>query len=117
MLPGIRVARVKCIFALTPRFSYTAHRLVYLEWFRPLRRADPDTRLFSIQPATRNGQRQAEVVPLDDLLQSVHLIPKFGANKNPLWTPWNIFDICDQFYVNNWIDFHTFYLFHNDRKL
>ncbi|KLO05837.1 hypothetical protein SCHPADRAFT_806885, partial [Schizopora paradoxa] len=52
--------------------------LAYIEWFRPLREVDPASQLHSITYAKRHGQIHAEVVPLDDIVQSIHLVPKFG---------------------------------------
>lgn len=111
-IEGLQVACVKCIFALTPQFSDVPHRLAYVEWFRPLRRPEAHSHLFSISPSIRHGRRRAEVIPLADIIQSIHLVPKFGTDKDPLLTIWNVFERSKEFYVNTWIDFHTYFLFH-----
>ncbi|KLO11903.1 hypothetical protein SCHPADRAFT_799899, partial [Schizopora paradoxa] len=84
-LEGLRVARVKVIFSLPEEISPCETRLAYVEWFRPLRAVDATTKMHSITYAKHGGMTSAEIVPLDDIVQSIHLIPKFGATMDPSW--------------------------------
>lgn len=80
--------------------------LAYVEWFTPFSRAifDPVSRLYSIKPLIANGQRQASVIPISLIRQSVHLYPKFGAIAPAEWKSSNVLDLATSFYVNPFSD-------------
>lgn len=67
--------------------------------------------MFIVSPATRNRKPFAAVVPLEDIVQGIHLVPKFGTEVSKDWSRENIFDKCTKFYVNHWINLHTFLRF------
>lgn len=108
----LQIACVKCVFALTLRFSELPLRLAYVEWFKPLRRPDVHSHPFTISPSMRQGQPRVEIVLLEDIIQSIHLIPKFGTDKDPPLTAWNVFERAKEFHIKSSINFHTYFLFH-----
>ena len=113
---GLRAARVKVIFTLPGRFSPIPTWLAYVDWYRPFRQVDPATGLHVIMPSRRSGQLNSEIIPLDDICQSIHLIPRFGTDMDESWTKWNVFDKCDKFLVNHWINIQTFFIFHANSR-
>ncbi|KLO04336.1 hypothetical protein SCHPADRAFT_795210, partial [Schizopora paradoxa] len=62
----------------------------YIEWFTPFRNTASENGLFQISKSSRANRRNAEVVPLHDIVSSCHLIPKFGNLADPLWTSGNV---------------------------
>ncbi|KAH9033544.1 hypothetical protein EDB85DRAFT_1837590, partial [Lactarius pseudohatsudake] len=53
--------------------------LAYVEWFSPIP-ATPDVNslLYRVSRLTRNGRREASIIPVDSIFSSVHLFPRFG---------------------------------------
>ncbi|EPQ52435.1 hypothetical protein GLOTRDRAFT_12960, partial [Gloeophyllum trabeum ATCC 11539] len=66
--------------------------LAYIEWFTPFRSQDHDLHLFSVSRSTRNGRPNAQIIPLDDIFRSCHLIPKFGTSVSPEWSSENVLE-------------------------
>ncbi|KAI5115526.1 hypothetical protein M0805_009629 [Coniferiporia weirii] len=108
---GLQLTRVKVIFTLPFRFSAVPERLAYIEWFRPFRGKDADSGLHVLSWTRQGGTHQAKVIPLDDIEQSVHLVPKFGREIDPSWNQWTVFNECQSFFMNSYINMHTFLLF------
>lgn len=106
---GLCVARVKIIFTLPCRLSPTPTRLAYVEWFRRFKLPDVNSHLYSVHSSTRNHGHFAEVIALDWIVHSCHLVPKFGVNIKV--TRATVFEKCTSFYLNPWIDFHLFCMF------
>ncbi|KZT27433.1 hypothetical protein NEOLEDRAFT_1061015, partial [Neolentinus lepideus HHB14362 ss-1] len=86
--------------------------LAYVEWFTPFSAApDHNTGLYKIQRTIRNGERQASVVPVTQIERSVHLLPKFGPVVPREWSSSTVLDTAPAFYVNPFLDRHTFVTF------
>ena len=82
---------------------------MYVRWFRPFRTPDPVTGLPPTSHSTRRNARNVSVVPASQLLQSCHLIPKFGTETiDPEWTSQDILDEPIDFLFNRYLDPHTF---------
>ena len=108
---GLRVARLKLVFTLPNTLHPVPLRLAYIEWFRPFGVRDHTTSMFVVAPATRNQVSFSQVVELEDIVRSCHLIPKFGSVVSLDWTRDNVYDRCNKFFVNPFIDVHSFILF------
>ena len=57
--------------------------LAYIEWFTPFRAPNSDTGFYSVSRSHQNWMLSAAIIPIDSIVSSCHLIPKFGMNFNP----------------------------------
>ena len=77
-----------------------------MEWFSqtsPL--PDADSKFYKIKKSKKNGTNELNtgIVTLDQVQQSIHLIPVFPKNStNTLWTSETVLDPYDTFFINNW---------------
>jgi hypothetical protein len=117
-LQGLRATQVCVIFDLPPQFlpvssssqeCSTSVQLAYIEWFKPFRRPDPLTTMFTLSRATRNKQSFAEVIPLDRIVGSIHLVLRFGTHVDRCWKHDSVVKDCARFFFNKWITPHVFY--------
>ncbi|KAL0952541.1 hypothetical protein HGRIS_006800 [Hohenbuehelia grisea] len=111
VLDQIRPAQIRVIFTLPPQFGLPSHPLAYVEWFTPLRRFDKDVGMFAVQRSTRNHQRNAAIVRVEQLVRNCHLIPKFGQAVPSLWSTDTVLEQCGSFFVNPYFDVDTFTYF------
>ena len=108
-----RIARVKVIFALSSsviKATFPAHvqipkYLAYVEWFSSFSSSpDNDNMLYKIQKVTYQDRPVASIIPLYNIVRSVHLFPKFPVPIPEDWSSTNILDECETFYVNSFSD-------------
>ncbi|KAH7906731.1 Zn-finger domain-containing protein [Hygrophoropsis aurantiaca] len=106
-----RVAQVRFIFTLPEhlRQPRTPTRLAYIEWFTPFRSRDPVNAMHSVSRSYLNRSPRAEVIPIERIVCSCHLVPKFGTHASQEWTMDNVLDTCKTFYLNCWVNFYMFY--------
>ncbi|KAG2124860.1 hypothetical protein DEU56DRAFT_963130 [Suillus clintonianus] len=117
-LKDFRVGQVRAIFALPPTsipmlFSPTVQvpsHLAYIEWFTPFPPApDRNHGFYKLSRAlARGGERLASIVPVANILCSTHLVPRFGAVAPREWTSGTVLDDCESFWLNLYLDRHTF---------
>ncbi|KAG1810188.1 uncharacterized protein HD556DRAFT_1428325 [Suillus plorans] len=108
-IQGFRVGQVRVIFALPPKSLplllpptvQVPKHLAYIEWFTP----------FSSAPDRRHGLYELSIVPLANIVRSVHLIPSFGAVVPQEWTSDTVLDDCNDFWLNSYLDRYTFCIF------
>ncbi|KAH7902948.1 hypothetical protein BJ138DRAFT_1168705 [Hygrophoropsis aurantiaca] len=111
-LEGLRVAQVRAIFTLPDVYQIrTIHPLAFIEWFTPLGPRDPNSGLYIVNRSTRMHKPYVEVIEVDRIVRNCHLIPKFGVKKNTRWAAGNVAEDCKTFFVNPYIDTHTFCMF------
>ena len=111
LLLGLRVARVRVIFKLPDEYPIkTTHPLAYVEWFTPFRAIDKASGLYILSPSTRQHQSYAEIVEVNRIVRSCHLIPR-ARIIDPSWSTSNIADHCPTFFFNPYIDLHMFCMF------
>ena len=109
-LSDLRIAQVCVVFQLPnkviPRlfpYSDTAppSHLAYVEWFTPIPAApESDSGLYKISRMVRNGRRVASVIPVESILYSVHLFPRFGQDTAS-WNTFTALELCHSFYINS----------------
>ena len=61
-------------------------------------------KFYKIKKSKKNGTNELNtgIVTLDQVQQSIHLIPVFPKNStNTLWTSETVLDLCDTFFINN----------------
>ncbi|KAG2160171.1 uncharacterized protein EDB93DRAFT_1237363 [Suillus bovinus] len=119
-IQGFRVGQVRVIFALPPKSLLllvpptvqVPKHLAYIEWFTPFSSA-PDRRhgLYELSRSFRGGEKLASIVPLANIVRSVHLIPSFGAVVPREWTSDTVLDDCNDFWLNSYLDRYTFCIF------
>ena len=118
---GPRVAQVRVIFQIpsaaipmvfpSPETTVPTH-LAYVKWFSPMSTTpDPRHMMHRVSRLTRHGSRCASVIPVDSILGSVHLIPRFGRVVPPEWNSFTVLEKCDTFYVNVFNDVDTYLKF------
>ncbi|PPQ63295.1 hypothetical protein CVT24_006740 [Panaeolus cyanescens] len=108
-----RVVQVRCVFSFPKHatdqlfpggFPHT--HMAYVELFSAMSPSSMDrsTGLFKISRITDDNQRRGMLVPVDMIVGSVHLYPKFGPQAPVAWTSSNVLDKATQFYVNEFSD-------------
>jgi hypothetical protein len=108
ILTGLRVARVRALFALPSCFGTFPNPLAYIHWFRPLTRIDPLTGMYRISPSTRNNLPNSEVICLDQIRSTCHLVPQYGSTVPVSWITGNVLDLASKFHLNKYLDPHIF---------
>jgi hypothetical protein len=110
VVPGFRVAQLRAIFSLPDSFG-VPEPLVYLELFTSPHGDNPiaNIGMYRVRRAEQGGTRCAQVVPLSLIYRSVHLLPMFGSRTSAWnWEPTNVLETCNVFYVNQYVDTHSF---------
>ena len=75
--------------------------LAYVEWFTPLsQNPEANHLMHKVSRSMRGGCRRASVIPVDSIIGSVHLIPRFGPVTPREWNSFSVLELCDTFYVN-----------------
>jgi hypothetical protein len=59
----------------------------------------------------QGGHRRATIIPVDTILCSVHLIPRFGSVKSPEWSSFTVLEQCSTFFVNPFTDLSNYLTF------
>ncbi|KAF8260450.1 hypothetical protein EI94DRAFT_1773693 [Lactarius quietus] len=84
--------------------------MAYVEWYSQLTKLEPNHGMYKIHPQKDlDGNRICSIVPVGNIWQSVHLLPKFGPVTPAKWTSSNVLDCCDVFYLNTFSDQHMFH--------
>ena len=117
MSQGLRVARVRVLFKLPEVYRLTTvHPLAYVEWYTPFGTLDAETGMFVVKPSTRSHHVHGEIIEINRIVRSVHLLPKYGRKVNPGWTSQNVADRCRAFFTSPYSDIHMFCLLKLDMK-
>ena len=113
-----RIAQVKVIFSLTKSIVRNTFAtgtaipkyLAYVEWFSAFQESPNDDHLlYEIHKVTFEDKPVASIIPLYNIVRSVHLFPKFPSPLPEEWSSSSVLDDCDTFYVNSFSDRHAFH--------
>ncbi|KAH9941883.1 uncharacterized protein BXZ73DRAFT_41443 [Epithele typhae] len=118
-MSDLRVAQVRVVFSLPPHSlphlfpgilpSTIPLHLAYVEWFSCSSAPDPDHGLFKVvRSRDPHGARIASVIPVEQIERSCQLFPDFGHTVNREWTSNNVLELCSTFYLNTFLDKHTY---------
>ena len=100
------------IFALPEhlRHSHLPNKLAYVEWFTPFRAPHSDSGFFPVTRASRNNGPLSEIIPLDSIVSSCHLIPRFGTKYHPAkWNSDSVLEECKSFFLNKHLNIRFFF--------
>ena len=106
---AFRVAQVRVVFQIPEKIipqvipssniALPTH-LAYVKWFSPIPTTpDNNSLLYKVSRLTRNGQRVASIIPVESIISSVHLLPRFGGDMAG-WNTFSVLDLCHSFYIN-----------------
>ncbi len=75
--------------------------LAYVEWFLALSTtSDPQHIMHKVMQLTQCRCQSAGVIPVDSIIGSTHLIPRFGHIVPQDWNSFTVLKHCDTFYIN-----------------
>jgi hypothetical protein len=118
---GLRIAQVRIVFQipkrnrsevfLSPDIMLPTH-LTYVEWFTPLLATpDPKHGMYKVSRLPSNRNQQVEIIPVETILGSVHLFPRFGPVTSQGLNSFTSLDQCNTFFVNPFTDHRSYMLF------
>ena len=109
-LSDLRITQVRVVFQLPNKVipqlfpssdATPPSHLAYVEWFTPIPTApEGDSGLYKISRMVRNGRRIASVIPVESILYSVHLFPRFGQDTGA-WNTFTALELSHTFYINS----------------
>ena len=107
---GDQIAQVRVVFNIPDKVNDLVfpsddithpNHLAYVEWFTPLPRTpDPVNHMFKVSRMFHDGARRASILPLEEILCSVHLFPRLTPNTPRDWVSSSVLEHCQTFYVN-----------------
>ncbi|KAJ3918636.1 hypothetical protein F5877DRAFT_90546 [Lentinula edodes] len=116
-----RVARLRAVFSLPedkldtlfPANCHPPKHLAYVEWFSKFPRShEPHSRLYRVKKEINgDGTVAASVIPVEMIIRSVHLLPKWGGTVPSEWTGETVLDLSPSFLLNIFKDDHSYYSF------
>ncbi|KAJ3752644.1 hypothetical protein EV360DRAFT_54847 [Lentinula raphanica] len=114
-----RIARVRTVFSipedkldtLFPPNCPPPKYLAYVEWFTKFG-ANPERHsgLYRIKKqVSATGTIASSIIPLENILRSAHLLPKWGGAVPAHWSNENVVDQAPSFLLNIFADRHFYY--------
>ena len=108
-LTGLRVAEIRVIFKLPTQFGQFSQPLAYVHWFKPFRAWDTQLGMFKLSRSTRQRRPNAAIIPINQIVQTCHLLPNFGSGDVPRdWFSGNVLNLSSSFFFNRYLDLHLF---------
>ncbi|KAI9459004.1 hypothetical protein HD554DRAFT_2207041 [Boletus coccyginus] len=108
-LHSLHMAEVRIFFTLPSHLGTYHQPLIYVHWFKPMRMYDNHFNMFHLSRSTRQWIPNTEVILVDQIVQQYHLIPSFPCGAiNPQWIQGHALVEAQYFYLNKYIDLHTF---------
>jgi hypothetical protein len=119
-IQALCVAQIHVVFCISreaadhlfPHTINVPELLVYVEWFT-LFRAAPEANygLYKVSRSMMGNSHLSSIVPIHNIVQSVHLIPLVGETIPCEWNSNMILDNCSDFLLNSFSDVCTYCLF------
>jgi hypothetical protein len=115
---GYRIAQVRVVFQLPSQVipdvldTTPPEHLAYVEWFTNIPATpDPKHGMYRVSRLMVDRQRSASVIPVNLIIRSIHLIPRFGTVIPQEWNSFTVLEECNTFYVNTFADVHSYLTF------
>ncbi|KAI6041454.1 hypothetical protein EDC04DRAFT_2867103 [Pisolithus marmoratus] len=108
-LEGLRVAQVRVVSTLPHHYPkalliQNPTPLAYIKWFTPFHACEPASDMYIVSCSTRMHCHFAEIIPIECIVHSCHLLPDFGKERDSRWTAANVvspfFDHSTSLYAN-----------------
>jgi hypothetical protein len=64
--------------------------------------------MYKVKCSLKDRERLASIIPVTNIRQSAHLLPKFGPVAPQEWTSSNVLDLCTTFLINCTLDCHMY---------
>jgi hypothetical protein len=93
--------------------NHAPELFAYVELFSPFRPLpEANHKLYKVtRLQTQGNTRVASIVPINNIVQSIHLFPLVGEAIPRDWTSSTTLDNCSSFLVNSFSDIRTYCLF------
>ncbi|KAF8326774.1 hypothetical protein F5887DRAFT_899535 [Amanita rubescens] len=118
---ALRVAQIRAVFSISrtamnllfPQSIYVPEIFAYVEWFSPFRPVpEANHKLFKVvRSLTRNNNRLTSIIPVNNIVQSIHLFPLVAGSISRAWNSQTVLEECSSFLVNSFSDIRTYCLF------
>lgn len=94
-----------------PPNCHPPKHLAYVEWFTKFTWVpEPHSGLYRVKKQMDvDGTAAASVIPVEMILRSVHLLPKWGGAVPSGWTGENVLDLAPSFLLNIFKDNHSYF--------
>jgi hypothetical protein len=106
---GLEVARVLAFFSFF--FNQEEYQCALIHWFcRVNSEPDEHTGMWIVEPEFNTDEPHIAIVHVDSIYRAAHLIPVFQTNSyiSRSLTMHDTLDTFKQFYVNKFVDHHSF---------
>lgn len=112
---GLETARVRCFFSF--KYGEIDYQCALIHWYTRIGDApDEDTGMFIVKPSLRWRRRPLlAVIHIDTIYRAAHLIGVSKGRHIDLddLQYYESLDVFDRFYINKFIDHHSFELLHS----
>lgn len=91
-----------------PNAAEIPKHLAYVHWFSKFQASpDPNFLMYKVTRLEEGEESVSSIIPVSQIVRSVHLFPKFGSVVPLDWTSDNVLEKCQTFYVNSFKDRST----------
>jgi hypothetical protein len=116
MVSGYRVVQIRLLFELmlTPNHPLQGRQLAYVHVFTPLGPSSmcPHSQMYRVSKLVCGAGDQVQplgmVVEVTSISQAIHLIPDYGPMIHPRLNAANCLDLCQNFWINCFLDKETY---------
>ena len=67
--------------------------------------------MYKVSRLFQGGRQNASIIPVDAILGSVHLLPRFGPIVQCDWTTYTVLEKCQTFYINPFANMQSYFTF------
>ena len=118
---GPQIAQVRAMFHLPKSTIHKvcpsldtspATHLTYVKWFSLLTTApDPKHLMHRVSRLTQDEEPRAGIIPVDWIISSIHLLPRFGPVVPHNWNSFTVLQKCQTYYLNPFANVQSYHRF------